>query len=273
MVFVTKYDGRREEFDPRKVHASCIRSGASPELADDVVNYVLKHIYNGISTKKLMKMVYSRLNRTEIHIARRYHLKEAIMEMGPEGYEFEWYIAHLLRFSGYKTIHSPEPKMQGKLVDHEIDVYAEKGSEKAIIECKHHFQSHTYTGLEVPLVQWARLEDINNNGTGVSGAWIITNTKFSDHAIRYSEGKNIRLIGWNYPAEGGLEKLIEASKAYPLTLFKLPRFLRVNLVERDVTNILEFLAADAKTLGSAGLSLEKISELKVLARRLMNKGN
>jgi len=273
MVYITKYDGRREEFDPEKVRNSCLRSGASKELANEIIEYVTKRIYNGISTKILMKLVYDRLNREEAHIARRYRLKEAIADLGPEGYEFEWYIAHLLRISGYKTIHSPEPKIQGKLVDHEIDVFAEKAGERAIIECKHHFQSHTYTGLEVPLIQWARFEDINNNGLKVTSAWIITNTKFSDYAIRYSKGKGIKLIGWNYPFGGGLERLIESSRAYPLTLLSLPRFLRTNLVEREITNIQEFLKADPRTLGDAGLSNEKIIELKALSNKLINNGN
>ncbi len=270
MVLVTKYDGRHEEFNPEKVRQSCLRSGATEAVANDVVDYVLKRIYNGISTKKLMKLVYERLNRKEVHLARRYRLKESIADLGPEGYEFEWYIAHLLQFSGYKTMHSPEPKIQGKLVDHEIDVFAEKAGERAIIECKHHFQSHTYTGLEVPLVQWARLEDINNNGMKMTSAWIITNTKFSDYAIRYSEGKGIRLIGWNYPQGKGLERIIENSKAYPLTVLKIPRFLRLNLVERGITNIREFLRADAKLLFDAGLSKEKAVDLKSLSEKMIN---
>ena len=270
MVYVTKHDGRREEFNPEKVRQSCLRSGASEKLADDVIDYVAKRIYNGMPTKKLMKLVYDRLNREEVHIARRYRLKEAIADLGPEGYEFEWYIAHLLRFSGYRTVHSPEPKIMGKLVDHEIDVFAEKENERAIIECKHHFQSHTYTGLEVPLVQWARLEDINNNGLKMSCAWIITSTKFSDYAIKYSEGKGIRLTGWNYPFGNGLERLIEASRAYPLTLLKLPRFLRMNLIEREITNVQEFLKADSRILGDAGLSKEKITELRELSESLIN---
>lgn len=270
MVFITKHDGRREEFNPDKVRQSCIRSGASVALTNEVVEYITKRIYDGMSTKVLMKLVYDRLNREEVQIARRYRLKEAIADLGPEGYEFEWYIAHLLQFSGYKTTHSPEPKIQGKLVDHEIDVFAEKAGERAIIECKHHYQSHTYTGLEVPLVQWARLEDINNNGMKMTCAWIITNTKFSDYAIRYSKGKEIKLIGWNYPFGKGLERLIEDYRAYPLTLLKLPRFLRINLTERKITNIQEFLKADTRTLGDAGLSNEKIAELKELSNKLVN---
>ncbi len=272
MVFITKYDGRREEFDPEKVRQSCLRSGASKELTNEVMDYVAKRIYNGMPTKILMKLVYGRLNREEVHIARRYHLKEAIADLGPEGYEFEFYITHLLRFSGYQTVHSPEPKIQGKLVDHEIDVFAEKVGERAIIECKHHFQSHTYTGLEVPLVQWARFEDINNNGLKMTSAWIITNTKFSDYAIRYAKGKGIKLVGWNYPLGNGLERLIEASKAYPLTMLKIPRFLRANLTEHEITNIQEFLKADSRTLGDAGMSNEKIAELKALSNKLVNHG-
>ena len=271
MVFVIKYDGRREEFDPEKIRQSCLRSGATPEKAEEIVEYAKKKVYDGMSTKKLMKLVYAKLNCTSgKHIAIRYSLKEAITELGPEGYEFEWYVAHLLREDGYKTIHSPDPKLKGHWVDHEIDVLAQKGKEKVIIECKHHFKSHTWTGLEVPLIQWARLEDLDENGNCITGAWIITNTKFSEHAIRYSKGKNIRLIGWNYPPGQGLEKLIERERRYPLTVLKMPNFIRWKLIEREITNIIEFNEANNSILSDAGLSAAKIKELKDMCFKLLN---
>ncbi len=271
MTFIIKYDGRREEFNPEKIRQSCLRSGATPEIAEEIVDYANKKVYSGMSTKKLMKLVYAKLNRVcGKHIAIRYSLKEAITELGPEGYEFEWYIAHLLRGKGYRTVHSPEPKLRGRWVEHEIDVLAEKGSEKIIIECKHHFRSHTWTGLEVPLVQWARLDDLNGNANGITGAWVVTNTKFSEHAIRYANGKGMRLTGWNYPPGAGLEKMIEERCEYPLTVLRLPNFVRWNLIEKGIADIVEFREAPESVLAAAGLSSGKIKELKELCARLID---
>ena len=48
----------------------------------------------------------------------------------------------------------------------------------------------------------------------ITNAWLITNTKFSDYAKKYSNCKGLKLLGWRYNSSAqnkaeGLEKMIE----------------------------------------------------------------
>ena len=45
--------------------------------------------------------------------------------------------------------------------------------------------------------------------------WLVTNTKFSSDVIRYGNCVGMHLIGWKYPEDGGLEKLIDEANIYP----------------------------------------------------------
>ena len=47
---------------------------------------------------------------------------------------------------------------------------------------------------------------------------IVTNTKFTSQAIRYSEYQGVSLLGWKYPKGKGLETLIEKRNLYPITI-------------------------------------------------------
>jgi len=65
-----------------------------------------------------------------------YVLRDAIFQLDSVNYEFEFFVSRLLRYDGYETVRSPEPKVWRRCVDHEIDVVAKKGDEIAIIECR-----------------------------------------------------------------------------------------------------------------------------------------
>jgi hypothetical protein len=101
-----------------------------------------------------------------------------------------------------------------------------KNNEVIYVEVKHHFQSHTYTGVSVCLETQAVLEDlIEGYKTGVNRinfnkALIVCNTKFSEHALQYASCKGIDCIGWRTPSEKGLEQMIEEKKFYPITFLK-----------------------------------------------------
>ena len=47
--------------------------------------------------------------------------------------------------------------------------------------------------------------------------WLITNTKFTEKAIRYAECNGVKLIGWNYPEAGNLHDLVEETGVHPIT--------------------------------------------------------
>lgn len=276
MVYVIKMTGEQDEYNPEKVRRSCLRAGASIEDADRIVAEVSSKVYEGMTTDKLFRIVKSLLSEGGEHVAARYNLKEAVSNMDPECFEFEFFIKRLFERCGYKTEHSPVPKICGHCVDHEIDVVAEKDGEIAIIECKHHFKSHTYTGLDVPMRQWARLEDIKDASANcefgaipATSAWVVTNTKYSEHAIDYARCKGMKLFGWNYPSGSGLNDTIESHKAYPLAITPLQQWVRAKLVQEKIYDVLDFRNTPMEALKRFGLKEKEINECNALIQKLI----
>ena len=277
MVKIVKMNGQMDEFSREKAVRSCERAGASPELCGQIVDYLEKKVYSGMHTREILNIIHSMLKEGDKNSAVRYGLKEAISKQDPEFHEFEFFVARLLRHEGYKTQRSPEPMVEGHCIEHEIDVVATRGAEIAIVECKHHYRDHTFTGLDVPMRQWARLDDIvagyrgkRKNSINATCAWVVTNTKYSEHARRYARCRAVKLIGWNYPREGGLNKMIEKHHAYPLTMAGLSRAEREKLVGSGIFNVLDFLDADAVLLGKLGFDELRARRVKSFIERLIN---
>lgn len=277
MVKIVKMNGEVDDFSRQKILASCERSGASHELCSKIADSVESRVYPGMQTKEILSIIHSMLKVDDKHSAVRYKLKDAISKLDPEIHEFEFFVVRLLSYEGYKTQHSPEPKVQGQCVDHEIDVVARNGQEIAIVECKHHYRDHTFTGLDTPMRQWARLDDIvagyklkRRNSINATSAWVLTNTKYSEHAVRYSKCRGIKLVGWNYPRGGSLNEMIERYRAYPLTMAGLTHSDREKLVLNGIFNVLDFLHADEFMLKRIGFEEYRVRRVKGFIERLIN---
>jgi len=238
-MYVVKASGETEKFDPKKIERTCLKAGASEELADKIVKEVEKRSYNGISTKEILHIALSMLRKKKPIIASRYDLKGAIFRLGPAGFTFEHLIGEIFKEYGYSTkVHSI---LRGGCVSHEIDVIVTKGNDNYMIECKYHNIPGIYTGLREVLYTYARFLDLQDGYKKgfcrkFNQPWLVCNTKFSEDAIQYSNCKDMRLIGWNYPENQGLEYLIEKNKLYPITMLRdldaesLEKLANVNLV-------------------------------------------
>ena len=122
-IIITKASGKKEPFAKSKLHQSLLRAGAPAVLANEIVEAVELDLTEAMSTKSIYKIAYKLLSNAERNVAGRYHLKHAIMELGPSGYAFEKYIGEILRQQGYKV--AVGEIVQGQCVKHEIDVIAE----------------------------------------------------------------------------------------------------------------------------------------------------
>ncbi len=252
VVYVIKNNGEKDIFDKSKIIQSCLRAGANLEQAENIAKDVERKIYNGITTKEIMRLVKNslrKLNLKKVYI--KYPLKDALAKLNPDNYEFEYYIANLFRYLGYKAERSPLPKLKGFCVDHEIDVYLFKDGKAEFVEVKHRSREDKYIHLDVVMYHYARFLDfvrgyeegkVNFKGKP-NKAWVVTNTKFTYHAIKYSKCYNIELLGWNYPDGKGINSLIEKFNAFPLTLFGIKPYIREILFEKygiidanDLTN-------------------------------------
>lgn len=268
--------GGMREYSSEKVIRSCTRAGFSKGTAEEIERQVFKRAWDGITTKKLHSIIYDEMEAREESYALRYRLRDAIADLDPNYHEFEKYMTDVLRQDGIEATWSPRPMPQGECIEHEIDILAEVHDRTHVVECKHHYHHHRYTGLDVPMRQWARLEDLQkgheqdrHNALDADRAWVIVNTKLSHHAKEYASCKGIRMTAWKYPEEDGLDQLIERNKAYPITILRPPKHAKVELSKRNILTIQKLLDLDGEEKEDLGLAEDTLSDLQRRARGLL----
>ena len=215
---MTKYDGSREAYNQNKVLSSIVRSGVRKNEVVKILGRVESKIYDGISTGELYQVVAKEIEKQiSPKCSHFYRLREALGKMG--SFDFEEFATKLLEKQGYLCQH--DIIVPGFCVSHQIDIIAkDKNDILFYVEIKHHRNFHRNCGLGAMTEFWARLEDLTkgfNNGQNkynFSKAWLITNTKFSGHAKKYSRCKELKLTGWRYTLndtqkEKGMEKMVE----------------------------------------------------------------
>lgn len=239
-ISVIKASGEAEVFSAVKLKKSLEKAGADEFEIDRIIKEISNCLYEGMSTKKIYRMAFNMLKGSSRHLAAKYHLKQAIMELGPSGYPFEKYISEILRYQGYKTIVGEV--VQGRCVSHEIDVIAELNDHHFMVECKYHNQSGTFSDVKTPLYIQARFKDVESqwlklpgHGTKFHQGWVVTNTRFSYDAIQYGNCAGLKLLGWDYPLKGSLKELIDTLGLYPITcLTTLTKTEKQNLLEKKI---------------------------------------
>jgi hypothetical protein len=269
--------GGVEEYEDAKIREAAVRAGFSEGQAHHIEERVRERAWDGITTKKLHSIVYEEMKKLDEPSAIRYRLRDAIAALNPEFHEFEKYIAQVLEMEGIETHWSPRPKPEGECIDHEIDVVAEVDGTTYIVECKHHYHHHRYTGLDVPMRQWARLQDLRNgyekgveHALDVDEAWVVVNTKLSRHAKEYAACKDVRMTAWKYPEGEGLDAVVERHQAYPVTILDLPSHVRKELSKRNILTIQGLLGLDEEKENDLGLEEKVIDDIQRQARRLLD---
>ena len=196
-------------FSQGKLKQSLLRSGASNERADEIVEQIMETLVEGISTRKIYKTAFRMLKNYSRPTAARYKLKQAIMELGPSGFPFEQFIGELLKHKGYQT--QVGVIVQGHCVKHEIDVIAEKDEHHYMVECKFHNRQGYVSDVKIPLYIQSRFLDVEKQWKQLDGhaekfhqGWVVTNTRFSDDAAQYGMCMNLNLVGWDYPRGNSL---------------------------------------------------------------------
>jgi Holliday junction resolvase-like predicted endonuclease len=197
--------------------------GATHEVAVGVANRVEQRIYDGIESKRILSMIFRQLGRYHPAVKHHTDLRRALAMMEPKP-DFEEYIRMLLKEQGYQV--TSNEIVRGKCVEHEIDSIASKDGKTYIVEVKHHSNHHTLSGLDVDRISRAIFEDITEgfklglNSINVEKAIIVCNVKLSEHAKRYADCRGIEHIGWRYPPDHGIDRMIEEKKLYPITYLK-----------------------------------------------------
>lgn len=230
-MYVIKESGLQEKFDAKKLKFSMLAAGAPEDLANKAIREIKNKLYPGIMTREILHVVLDVL-REQPGIAQRYNLKRAIMVLGPTGFPFEKFVARLLKEYGDET--QTDVYVRGRCVNQEIDVTARKDGKNYMVECKYHNMPGKRSDLKVAMYTYARFLDVHHKG--FDQAWLVTNTKCTSEAINYARCMNIKIIGWNYPKEECLEKMLMQKNIYPITsleslsLETKQRLVRANLM-------------------------------------------
>lgn len=272
-IYVTKASGAKSVFSEDKIRRSLQRTGATHEQINAIIKEVTSHLYEGITTKKIYRMAFDLLREGSRHIAARYHLKNAIMELGPSGFPFEKFFAEILKAQGYKT--KVDQIEQGKCVTHEIDVIAEKENSVFMVECKFHNQRGKFTDVQVPLYIQSRFKDVEELWIKLPAyknkllqPWVVTNTRFSTDAIRYGTCAGQNLVAWDYPVNKGIKDLIDTLGLYPVTcLTSLTRIDKQRLLDKGVVLCKE-IDGNRQLLESSGIKPGRINTVLKEAEQL-----
>ena len=234
-MYVVKRSGVREQFDPSKVRASLVRSGTSSDDADRVMEQLRPQLYDGITTEEIYRRVNKMLDADR---KVRFGLKKAILNLGPDGYRFEDFVARLFKAQGYDT--KVRQVIPGQCVTHEVDVVLQKDGKKSMVECKFHNSQGIKCGIQTVLYTYGRFLDLSHVDQ-LDDVWLVTNTRFSSDVVHYAECMNVKLLGWKYPEVNGVETLVEKNRLYPVTVLDLRRPDLRTLIDHDIILVSEMM--------------------------------
>lgn len=261
---ITKASGEVVPFSAEKLRASLERAGATREMSGSIASEVLPRLRSGTSTKKLYSIAFGLLHQRSRHLAARYRLKQAILDLGPSGFPFEQFIARILEQDGYRT--KVGSIVQGKCVKHEVDVVADRGDQHFMVECKYHNQPGRICDVKVPLYIQARFLDVSQqwrsipgNGAHFHQGWLVTNTRFTTDALEYGQCAGLVMVSWDHPVKGSLKDRIDRSGLYPITcLGSLTKAEKHRLLELG-TVLCREIVEDPSVLGEADVRPQRIA--------------
>jgi Holliday junction resolvase-like predicted endonuclease len=218
--YIVKASGEKEEFNLKKFKKSLTQAGASPQLIEHIISQIIN--MHPQTTQEIRDYAIGILNKKNLPTAARYNLKQALIDLGPAGFPFEKFIAHLLEAQGYQT--KTNQTVSGKCITYEIDIVAEKNNKNYIVECKFHNQRGVKSDVKTVLYNKARFDDIYQTWpqdllekNKYHHSWMITNTKFTTVAIQYAECVGLQLTSWSYPETASLYTLIDRFGLHPIT--------------------------------------------------------
>ncbi|MEX0930360.1 MAG: ATP cone domain-containing protein [Candidatus Paceibacterota bacterium] len=271
-IEIVKANGEREPFVALKLENSLLRSGADPELAEEVLDHILEELSDGMTTGEIYKHAFEVLARKKKSVASRYSLRNAVIELGPTGFPFEKFVARIFEEKGFRT--QTDVLMQGKCGEHEVDVIAHTDDKLIMMEAKFHNEHGTSSSIKTALYVKARFDDLAGQrvpGAGdktIDEGWLVTNTKFTSSALKYGGCAGLTMIGWNYPSTGNLQDLIEESKLHPITcLASLSEGAKRILLQNDAV-LCRMIKDDEAPLRAAGLTNDEIREVREEAQQV-----
>ena len=270
---IIKSSGEKVSFSIPKLRGSLHKSGADKATVEKIINIVRDELYQGISTKEIYNRAFALLKKDKSVYASKYKLKKAIYELGPTGFPFEKFIGALLEYSGYQV--KIGKILQGKCVEHEVDVIAKKNGQHIVAECKFHSDKTINCNVKIPLYIHSRYQDILANYEKTdqcpNEGWVVTNTRFTSDAITYGKCSKLYLLSWDYPKDNGLKDRIDRLGLYPITVSTLlTQREKQFLLSRDIV-LCSQLSKDNFYLDHLGVSESRKKRILTEMKTLCNK--
>lgn len=270
-IWVTKANGSKQLCNKEKIVQTCIRMGINRGIATQIEQQVERRLYEGISTQEILQIIFSLMHEHKPAVKHLFDLKLGIslMESKPE---FEVFVRILLKHSGFQV--EPNTILRGLYGEHEVDALATKDGLTYLVEAKHHKNYHALTGLDESRIARAVIEDVadgyshRSNGIKIDRAMIVTNTRYSEHAIVYGGCRNILQVGWASPEGSGLRDIIEKYNLYPLSCLRgVSAQARLLLVEAGIVLIRQLMEQDSRYIErKIGLPKKTVSSIMEKAR-------
>lgn len=268
---IIKADGTIEPFDGTKLEASLRKSGATEKTAERIRLTIESTIAPAAASNEIYRRAFQMLRREARPAAARYSLRRALFEFGPSGHPFEDFVAEIFKKEGWMV--EGRQVIPGKCVPHEVDVYATRGQERIAAELKYHNDPGYKTDVKVALYVKARFDDIwqcdpKSQTCPVDRGFLITNTKFTSHAVQYAKCSGLGLLGWSYPHSGNLYDRVVASGVYPITaLTTLKKAEKRILIDQGIVTC-EQVVERRESLRELGIPVDRIGTIVAEARTL-----
>lgn len=258
---IVKSSGELQSFSAKKLKQSIKRTGLKEKDCESITCQVQKKIHDGMSTRQIYKHAFTLIKKKSSLAATHYSLKKALLELGPTGYEFEYFVAKYFESIGFNTFVGIT--LQGEFITHEVDVVASKTNYQIYVECKFHNQMSKNNDIKIALYIKARWDDLKNGPDGkyLNAYCVCTNTTFSRDAIKYAEGVGLQLLGINAPPEESFLDKIKKHKLFPITSLRRLKKIHCQELMRKKIILCKDLLNEKKTLSKIGMSPDEIKML------------
>lgn len=267
MIHVVKATGKTEPYSEEKLIASIRRAGIPAALQDHILSHVKEKLYDDIPTSVIYHHVKEYLKHSpQPYTSAKYSLKQSIMDLGPTGYPFEDYIAHIMQSEGFQT--TVRTIVRGGCITHEIDVIAIKDQEKIMVEAKFHNFSGTKTNVHVAMYTKARFEDTKQKN-GFTKPWLVTNTKITADAIAFGACSDMHILSWEYPTGHSFRDIVEKARLIPITaLSTLNHTQKTRLLELGIV-LVKNIVENQKLLEELHIPQQRVTDIATEAKLLI----
>lgn len=268
---IKKSSGLKEPFQEEKIIKSLEAVGAKKAIINNIMQEIEQQYPHIKNTQQIFNIALEKLKDYNRGLASRYNLKKALLAFGPAGYPFEQFVGHIFAAQGYQI--ETNEHVQGFCVTHELDVIAIKNGTHHIVECKFHNRQRYKSDLKVSLYVQARFEDLKKSWQidekdthKAHRAWIVTNTDFTEDAVRYAQCVGIKALSWKYPYKKGLKDLIAKYQLHPVTaLVSLTPQQKKKLLKKNIV-LCQDIQNNPGLLKSLGFSKHETNKLLQDAR-------